>query len=305
VIENLTIPDSGHVTEDTSWSIEMIAVDDWTIVSAMASMDGGESVQLVLEEGKWVLDLEDLSLGEHTVTITVEDEWGLTTTRTVTFEIIDLGPPTGTVTVEDGDDVTNSTQVELTWETTGDRSVPWVRYGLSPDMSDAGDWESNDGSGVLEYDGPDGEVTVYLWFKDDRDRVSEAATDTVLVDTTPPVIVITKPASHTTTRGKVTFHFEVTDNMDDSPFYYIRWSYQDPWEELEEPTYTVTLREGGAGVMEVSAMDHAGNRALLTFRLEREVEPSGLSTWLIVMILVVAAVVGAGLWMWTRRNRGQ
>ncbi len=51
-------------------------------------------------------------------------------------------------------------------------------------------------------------------------------------------------------------------------------------------------------------MDHAGNQAQLTFRLEREVEPSGLSAWWIVVILVVIAAVGVGLWVWTQRRSG-
>lgn len=305
VIGSVSIPDSGHVTEDTSWSVTLSATDDWSIVGVTASLDGADPVDLVLVEGEWVLDLEDLTLGEHTLTLVVRDEWGLTSSRTVTFEVVDLGPPSGTVTLESGRELTNSTTLGLTWEVADGRPVPWVLYSLGPNISDAGDWVPNDGSASLEYEGPDGVVTVYLWFKDYRDRVSDVATATITVDTTPPVIVVTRPASHTFSGKEVTIHFTVTDNIDTSPIYKVRWSYQGPWRELDEPAFTVTMMNGGVGVLEIAAFDHAGNSVLLTWKVEREDEPTSPVGWWVAIALVAVVAVGAGLWMWNRGRSGQ
>ncbi len=134
-ISTLSIPENGYETEDTTFSITGKATDDWTVVRVSASLDGGDPVELSISDDDWSFDLEELGVGEHSVTITVEDEWGLVVSRTITFTILAPPPvnrPTvlGELNILDGHTIEAGEELNISGKVSDDLGLEWVRISL-------------------------------------------------------------------------------------------------------------------------------------------------------------------------------
>ncbi|MCK5415461.1 MAG: Ig-like domain-containing protein, partial [Thermoplasmata archaeon] len=89
-ISDVSIPETGHVTSEVSWSITGNATDDWGLEQVTASLDDSEPVVLTMTDDTWSFDMVDLAPGEHTVVFLAEDRGGRTATHEVTFVVNQL-----------------------------------------------------------------------------------------------------------------------------------------------------------------------------------------------------------------------
>ena len=141
--------------------------------------------------------------------------------------------PTGYTIVNNDDTYAISTTVTLTLSATDDVGV--TGYYISenstiPSASDLG-WTSipptTSYSASISYtlSNSDGNKAIYVWYKDDSGNVSSTASDSIALDTTPPIVTITSPTSndtYTTTNSKIKIGGSATDST--SGINEITWS---------------------------------------------------------------------------------
>jgi hypothetical protein len=180
--------------------------------------------------------------------------------------------PTGYTLVNNDDIYAISTMVTLTLTATDDVGV--TGYYISenstiPSVSDLG-WTSipftTSYSASISYtlsDG-DGDKTVYVWYKDDSGNISSPATDSIILDTTPPIVTITSPTfddTYTTTNSKINLGGSATDST--SGINKIIWSNNFGISGIVNGTTGWSILEIslliGENTITVTATDNAGN----------------------------------------------
>jgi len=99
--------------------------------------------------------------------------------------IFDETPPAGTVTVNEGESFTESTSVNLALSA-GDAGSGMAEMRFSNNGTSWSNWESYGTSKAWTLATGDGVKTVSVQFRDNAGNVSQAATDTITLDTTAP-----------------------------------------------------------------------------------------------------------------------
>ena len=226
----------------------------------------------------WSVNTISLQSGDNVITVTATDRAAniATVKLTVTYDGI---PPTGSLIINSGAAYTGSTNVTL--NLSADDTVAVAGYYLSdnpavPGASDAG-WNtipsmsSYTASVSYTLTSGNGQKTIYCWYKDAAGNVSAVSSDSIIFDTSPPMITITGPTSGPTYSAVSTpLRLEGTaDNLRS-----IRW------ENNLGGSGTVTGRKNwsidnimlysGNNEITVTAIDRAGNTAAdtitVTFR---------------------------------------
>ncbi|GAA0319627.1 hypothetical protein GCM10008967_07700 [Bacillus carboniphilus] len=152
--------------------------------------------------------------GEKTVYLQLRDSVGNTTESITASIILDTTGPTGTITINDGNNYTNTPDVALTLTSVDPSGVTDVRY--SNDEVDWSDWESSSATKNWTLSTIDGEKTVYVEMKDTLGNTSTVS-DTIILDTTPPVVTGVTDGSMTNTEYVISFN-EGTATLNDQPF---------------------------------------------------------------------------------------
>jgi len=125
--------------------------------------------------------------GPHTLSARARDAAGNTATATAVSVTVDNQPPAGTVVINGGATLTNTTAVTLTLSAT-DAASAVTQMRFSNDGTTYSAAETYAPSRVWTMATADGTKTVYVQFKDAVGNWSAAATDTIVLDTTPPAI---------------------------------------------------------------------------------------------------------------------
>lgn len=112
-------------------------------------------------------------------------------------------PANASITINDGESYTNSTTVTVTLSATDNVGVTgyYLSTSSSTPAATASGWNSV--SSTTSYSGSasyplasgDGNKTIYAWFKDAAGNISSAASDSIILDTTAPIVTITSPTS--------------------------------------------------------------------------------------------------------------
>ena len=110
----------------------------------------------------------------------------------------------------------------------------------------------------------DGNKTIYVWYKDDSGNVSSPASDSIIFDTTPPIVTITSPTSNdtdTTSNSKINIGGSATDST--SGINEITWSNNFGISGTANGTtgwsiFRISLLIG-ENTITVTATDNAGN----------------------------------------------
>ncbi len=135
-------------------------------------------------------------------------------------------PPTGTIRINDGKHSTNSLTVTANLSATDNTGV--TGYYLSADTTPPSQYSTGWTSipATTEYldeatytlDNGDGDNAVYVWYKDASGNISDTASDTIVVDTTPPRITIQDPTSeqiYTTTSETISIGGNASDDINE------------------------------------------------------------------------------------------
>jgi hypothetical protein len=146
----------------------------------------------------WTLTTGD---GTKTVYVKFKDAAGLESTAFTGTIILDTTPPTGSISIEAGAAYATSTSVVLTLNASDANGV--ISMCFSNDGTAYTGWETFSTVKSWILTAGDGIKTVYVKFKDNAGLESLAISDTITLDTTPPVgisVLINADADYTTSR---------------------------------------------------------------------------------------------------------
>ena len=211
---------------------------------------------------------------------TYGDEVSFTTTDMKTSHTTDITSPAGSISINDGDYCTNSLTVTLELSAADNIGVTgyYISTSAIPPSSHTVGWTSITPSTNYKEDvsytlsNVDGENTIYVWYKDAAGNISGGASDSIVVDTTPPEITITNPTSDTTykTTSKT---INISGNASDSTseINNVVWSTGNGKDEMESKTISwsisnVDLIEGDNEIT-IKATDSVGNTGMTTITI--------------------------------------
>ncbi len=202
------------------------------------------------------------------------------TTIDMHAQTTEITPPVGSVSINNGGYCANSLTVAVNLSATDNTGVTGYYLSTSavpPSQYTAG-WTSiaptinykEDVSYTLG-DG-DGRNTIYVWYKDASGNMSDTASASIVVDTTPPAITVTSPTTdqtYTTANGTITISGSASDDINEITA--IAWSNTGGRNETERKTIEWAIPniklEKGDNVITVTAMDSVGNTGIATITI--------------------------------------
>ncbi|MFJ7406768.1 MULTISPECIES: S-layer homology domain-containing protein [unclassified Lysinibacillus] len=123
----------------------------------------------------------------YRITISVTDQAGNTSDKEFTIQITKNHAPTGTILINNGAVYTSSSNVTLTMTAT-DIEGEAIDMRFSNDGFTWSSWESKVSTKSWTLSSGDGSKTVYMQLKDSAGNISNAFSNTIGLDTTPPFI---------------------------------------------------------------------------------------------------------------------
>ncbi|HEX7085876.1 MAG TPA: Ig-like domain-containing protein [Vicinamibacterales bacterium] len=165
-----------------------------TAGATTAVVTGSETTYNVAVSGMTTDGTVVVSIGAGVVTDAAGNQ-NNASTSTDNEVIYDTTPPTGTILINGGATYTNSADVTLALTCT-DALTGCAQMQFSQDALTFTDFEPIASSKMVTLIGADGDKTVYVRFRDGAGNVSTAVSDTIVLDTTPPVITIVAPADN-------------------------------------------------------------------------------------------------------------
>lgn len=176
------------------------------------------------------------------------------------FIMLDATAPTGTIVVNGGALITNSTAATVTLSATDANGIKDIRFSKDGGATWVTDWEAFTTTRNVNLL-PNGSISVQ--YRDPAGNQSAVITDTIIVDTTPPIGTIQiNGGSATTSSAAATLTLSATDansvvSMQFSKDGGITWFALEPY----STTRNVVLTPPGAGVktIDVRYKDAAGN----------------------------------------------
>lgn len=164
------------------------------------------------------------SLGEPIIEVFTNSNYKLEVGFIYAITKIDVTPPTGTIKINDGNDYTNSTTVNLILSAT-DKESGLDKMQFSNDDTTYSDPEPYATTKSWDLTSGDGTKTVYVKFSDIAGNWSEAFSDTIILDTSPPLTPVV------TDDGQ---YISVITQLHAS------WSSSDPESNISEYHYRIT-----------------------------------------------------------------
>lgn len=207
-------------------------------------------------------------------------EMSFTTTDMHTATTTEITPPSGSISINSGAYCTNSLTVTLNLSATDNTGV--TGYYLSPGPTPPSQYDPGWTSIVptINYkedvsytlSNGDGSNAVYVWYKDASGNISGAASASIIVDITPPIITITNPTSdqtYTTATGTITISGSASDDINEITS--VVWSNNRERSETERKTVGWTISNidllKGDNVITVKATDSVGNTGMATITI--------------------------------------
>lgn len=200
------------------------------------------------------------------------NELSFTTTGIQTYVPSDITPPSGSIRIGKGSSCTNSLAITVSLTATDNMGVAayYLSTNPSPPSPHTTGWTSTTPVGNYKEDvsyilsDGDGRNTVYVWYKDSSGNISDAASDSILVDTTPPAITITHPTSgspYTSANKTINISGIATDAMNEVKSVVLSNSKEGKERERKTVDWTLSnidLQEGD-NVITIMATDSVGN----------------------------------------------
>ncbi len=212
---------------------------------------------------------------------TYGNELSLTTTDINTSAIAtEITPPIGAISINGGAHCTNSLTVTANLSATDNTGVTgyYLSANATPPSQHTAGWTSITPTDNYKEDvsytlsNIDGKNTVYAWYKDASGNISDTASNSIVVDTTPPTITITNPTSdqaYTTTNGTISLRGSASDNSNEINS--VLWTNSRGRSDKERHAVDWTIPDidlsKGDNVITVKAIDSVGNTGIATITI--------------------------------------
>ncbi|MFJ7374810.1 S-layer homology domain-containing protein [Lysinibacillus capsici] len=184
----------------------------------------------------------------YKITVRVTDEAGNTLDKEFTIQITKNHAPTGSIIVNSGQISTSSINVTLTLTAT-DLEGEAIEMRFSNDGITWSSWESKISTRSWTLSHGEGSKTVYMQLRDTAGNISNTFTDTIVLDTTPPVI------TGVTNNG--VYNTDVTI------------SFNEGTATLNGATFSSGTTVSTSGNYTLVATDSAGNTTTITFMIDK------------------------------------
>ena len=184
----------------------------------------------------------------YKITVRVTDEAGNTLDKEFTIQITKNHAPTGSIIVNSGQISTSSINVTLTLTAT-DIEGEAIEMRFSNDGITWSSWESKISTRSWTLSHGEGSKTVYMQLRDTAGNISNTFTDTIVLDTTPPVI------TGVTNNG--VYNTDVTI------------SFNEGTATLNGATFSSGTTVSTSGNYTLVATDSAGNTTTITFMIDK------------------------------------
>lgn len=179
----LTVTSYDYSWYNTSFSILLFAADDLSGVAHIYYRINGGPIKEVSTNGYPFITEEESTLEYWSIDNANNEE----THHVITGIKLDRIPPTGSVLINKDETYTNSPLVTLTLSANDNLSgIAKMRF--SNDNSTWSQWETYNVSKSWTLPSGDGVKTVYAQFMDNAGSTSEVYVDSIILDTTPPII---------------------------------------------------------------------------------------------------------------------
>ncbi|MCF6156399.1 MAG: hypothetical protein E3K36_14420 [Candidatus Brocadia sp.] len=211
---------------------------------------------------------------------TYGSEMSFTTADINTSVTTEITPPIGAISINSGTHCTNSFTVTANLSATDNTGVTgyYLSTNATPPSQYTHGWISVTPATTYNEDvtytisNADGMNTVYAWYKDASGNISEAASASIVVDTTPPTITITNPTSdqiYTTKSDVVSISGSASDDIHEISS--VVWIHDKETSRTERRTIGWTVPNivlaKGENVITVKATDHVGNTGTATITI--------------------------------------
>ncbi|MEY2365595.1 S-layer homology domain-containing protein [Lysinibacillus capsici] len=184
----------------------------------------------------------------YKITIRVTDEAGNTLDKEFTIQITKNNAPSGSIIVNGGQISTSSINVTLTLTAT-DLEGEAIEMRFSNDGITWSSWESKISTKSWTLSHGEGSKTVYMQLRDTAGNISNTFSDTIVLDTTPPVI------TGVTNNG--VYNTDVTI------------SFNEGTATLNGATFSSGTTVSTSGNYTLVATDSAGNTTTITFMIDK------------------------------------
>ncbi len=208
---SLTAPAAGATVSGTAVAVRANASDTVGVAGVQFKLDGANlgAEDTTGPDYSITWDTTKATNGSHTLTAVARDAAGLSTTSspisvTVSNAPADTTPPTGSVTINSGAAATNTAAVTLALSATDDPgTVSQMQF--SNDGTTYSTPEAYATTTAWTLTAGDGTKTVYAKFKDAAGNWSSAASDTIVLDATPPAISAVSASNVAKTTATITW----------------------------------------------------------------------------------------------------
>lgn len=157
----------------------------------------------------WTLTLGD---GKKDVSFQVKNNLGLTSQTYNTSIVLDTTPPTGSIIINSGAICTNTTSITLTLSASDSGSgLDKMRFSCCSDSFTFASWESFATFTPRTLWAGDGLKTIYVQFIDKMGHLSMVYNDSIILDTTSPILTITDANNSVFKSSSVTINWNASD----------------------------------------------------------------------------------------------
>jgi len=277
---------TGVSTRYVQYKVELRAERDWIRPSLRAFILGYSfpvtSVDYSVGGGPWQSaggNLTDwfasvrLHDGDYNVRVRATDRSGRESIEILPVKV-DLRPPAGILQLEDGRNMTDSTEIGWGVMASDTHGVPFIRVSTDPEMAGTS-WTPFASKGVLQYDGPDGNVTVFAELRDGTGRTT-LLSDSIWLDTTPPSGNLTiNDGAWGTVNRTVDLNISWYDEQGLLGFYvsnYAGFSYSAWMEPVHEMEWDL-LDNDGTSTVYVKLVDLVGHETVIWSTILLDTQP--------------------------------
>jgi len=252
----LTISPVTSPTSLTNQKLSGTVSDNQSVASVTVKVSSGTAGSATINGTTWSFTLSDLTVGTNSIVVTAQDTAGNTSTVLATIVVVDLTPPT--ITINPVTSPTNQTGQTLNGTVKDNIGVASVvvktASGPAAPATITGTAWSYQLSGLVA-----GSNTITVSAQDTAGNSSTALT-TIVVDLTPPTIIINPVTSPTNQTGQ-NLSGTVSDNLATASVMVKAGSGAAAAATITGNTwsYALTGLTAGTNIIAITALDSAGN----------------------------------------------
>ncbi len=303
---SISINDQAAYATTNTVTLSLSAIDTASGVDQVRFNNGGqwdsEPWETFSPTKVWTLTSGD---GTKTVQYQIRDNAGHISQTYSDTIIFDTTLPTSSLSINDEATYATTNTVALTLSAT-DATSGIAEMQFSDDNINWMNWENYAASKAWTFTTGDGTKTVYCQVRDHAGLVSETCSDTIVLDTTPPTILVSSINNGTEVKSStITATWSGVDDTSNIDHYVIRLNYGSWINTGTSTTYTFTETSDGSHVLDIRAIDKASNYRQVLIRFSVNTSLIGGPGWIddiIVFGAIGIAISLAAVYLFIKRR---